>query len=161
MKYALLSICAFAMLSLGACTTTTASNGTTVTSVSLSVVQSEIRAIDGAIDTLAPTLEVSMASATASKAKLAVTSLDTAASAAESLTAGESVTTILETFDGAAQGVVAILPLPAATGTAIEAGLVIADAFLAGLPTATIPAAAAPSTAAAALGAPPVAIPLQ
>ncbi len=150
----------FCLSVLSACSSSP--TGTTaVVNVSLGAVQSEARAIDGAVDTLAPSLEASMPAANAAKARLAVTALDAAATATEGLTAGESTTAALEAFDGAAHGVVAVLPLPATTGVAIEAGLVIFDALLAGLPTATVPASAAPSVASAILGAPPVAIPLQ
>ncbi len=171
---ALIMFCLFAALMLSGCakTVTTTVNGVTTTTtttpvnVTLAVVQSETRAIDGAVDVLAPSLEKSMAGPTLQKAQFGVAALDASAAAIEILQPGTSPVKVLIAFDGAAQTIVGLLPVPQATQTAIEAGLVVNAALLNNPPTASVPTSV--TSAPAAMGAtlngvplPPVAIPLS
>lgn len=131
---ALLVVCVGATpaLMLNACTATQVSDG-------LAIVQAEAKTIDTAVDTLAPSLIMTLPAATQTKANEAVTALDAAVVALDAATVSGTETQDAVTFLSAAEQVVGVLPLPADTVTEVDVGLSLAQAFVAGL-TVTVPA---------------------
>ena len=109
----------------------------TPTPLTLTSVQAEVSAIDTAIDEVYGVLKASLPSSVATY----VADVDTAAAIIENLKTGTSVVSDIGAFSSDIGQVIAVLPLPPATKTAIDLGLAVVDAFASGATTSPVPAA--------------------
>ena len=127
--------------------------------VTLLTVQAEVKAINSAVDAVYKSLPP------ATQAPLAkyISVLDAAAAATAALTPSSNYQTVLESVIAASQAAIEFVPLPAPTITAIQLGLGLVSALIAGLPTVTVPASAAaqPSLGVKATINAPIPIPLS
>ncbi len=151
MKFRAVLACAAlaALVAFAACTTTTTtSTGTTTVPVSLATAQAEATTIMNALNQEGATLIATLPASVQPQLTLALKSLGAAEAAFISLpSGGATVAQAASAFVQAAEGVVAILPLPATTQLALDGGLTLVNALIAGLSSITVPVA--PTTTAA------------
>lgn len=123
-----ISIAACSALALSACTST---GGSTVP---FATVQAESNTITTAINTLSPALIAALPLASRANATTAVAALDAANTALQAATSTTSTTQVIENVVNLVGSVSAVLPLPANTELAINAGVILIDAFVGALP---------------------------
>jgi hypothetical protein len=131
-----------ALVAFAACTTTTNSNGTTTVTVSLATAQAEATTIMNALNQEGANLIATLPANVQPQLTTALKSLGAAEAAFIALPAsGVTVAQAATAFVQAAEGVVAILPLPATTQLALDGGFTLVNALIAGLSSITVPVA--------------------
>ena len=142
MKFRAVLACAAlaALVAFAACTTTTNSNGTTTVTVSLATAQAEATTIMNALNQEGASLIATLPATIQPQLTTALKSLGAAEAAFIALpSSGVTVAEAGTAFVQAAEGVVAILPLPATTQLALDGGLTLVNALIAGLSSITVP----------------------
>lgn len=144
-----------AVLALPACTKTTDPNthATTVT-VNLANAQAEANAVAAAVSAAAFAQSAQLQAAAQENLKTALSSMNAAVSAFASMPAtNPKIMEYAKAATQAIEAVIALVPLPPATKLAVDEGLALVDALVAGLT--TVPATPAPAAASVRVGAKP------
>lgn len=135
MRHLSILLAACSLLGLAACSTGAG--------VPLATAKAESQAITTAVNTLAPALIKTLPASAQSNATLAVAAVVATNTTIQSLSTSSSAITVMQDLVNEVSAVTAVLPLPANTELAINAGVVLIDAFIGALPAAATPAVGA------------------
>lgn len=138
-RRALLGATVFAPVALPGCAALTGNPLQKTITVNLAAAQAEAKTIETALGIVLSSVQTALPASIAAKASAAIATLSKAVAAFAAVPSGSTtVATLAGDVIAAASAVVALIPLPPATGLAINSGLAILSALIAGLATVTV-----------------------